>query len=39
MMLLEGKFGEGDTVTVGVEGGELAFTRAATASPAAAAAS
>jgi ATP-dependent Clp protease ATP-binding subunit ClpB len=36
MMLLEGKFSEGDTVTVDVKGGELTFTKA-TPVPAAAA--
>jgi ATP-dependent Clp protease ATP-binding subunit ClpB len=36
MMLLEGKFSEGDTVTVDVAGGELTFTKAASAAPAAA---
>ena len=38
MMLLEGKFSDGDTVTVDVKGGELTFTRAASAAPAAVAA-
>jgi ATP-dependent Clp protease ATP-binding subunit ClpB len=38
MMLLQGKFSEGDTVTVDVEGGELTFIKAPAASPAAAAA-
>jgi ATP-dependent Clp protease ATP-binding subunit ClpB len=38
MMLLEGKFGDGDTVTVDAKGGELTFTRAASAAPAAPAA-
>jgi hypothetical protein len=38
MMLLEGKFSEGDTVTVDVEGGKLTFTKATAASPAATAA-
>jgi ATP-dependent Clp protease ATP-binding subunit ClpA len=28
MMLLEGKFSEGDTVEVDVKGGELVFTKA-----------
>jgi hypothetical protein len=37
MMLLEGKFSEGDTVTVDVKGGELTFERATAAAPAAAA--
>jgi ATP-dependent Clp protease ATP-binding subunit ClpB len=36
MMLLEGKFSDGDTVTVGATDGELSFTRAASAAPAAA---
>jgi ATP-dependent Clp protease ATP-binding subunit ClpB len=35
MMLLEGRFSEGDTVTVDAAGGELTFTKAATAAPAA----
>jgi len=39
MMLLEGKFSEGDTVTVDAKGSELTFTRAASAAPAAAAVS
>ena len=38
MMLLEGKFGEGDTVTLDVKGGELNFTKAASAAPASVAA-
>jgi ATP-dependent Clp protease ATP-binding subunit ClpA len=29
MMLLEGRFSEGDTVTVDVKGGELTFEKAA----------
>jgi ATP-dependent Clp protease ATP-binding subunit ClpA len=37
MMLLEGKFSEGDTVTVDVKGGELTFERTTAAAPAAAA--
>ena len=36
MMLLEGRFGEGDTVTVDVKGGELNFEKAAAAATAAA---
>jgi ATP-dependent Clp protease ATP-binding subunit ClpB len=34
MMLLEGKFGEGDTITVDAKGGDITFTRSATAAPA-----
>jgi hypothetical protein len=34
MMLLEGKFGEGDTITVDAKGGDITFTRSATAVPA-----
>jgi ATP-dependent Clp protease ATP-binding subunit ClpB len=37
MMLLEGKFGDGDTVTVDAMSGELTFNRVASAAPAAAA--
>jgi ATP-dependent Clp protease ATP-binding subunit ClpB len=37
MMLLEGRFGEGDTITVDVKSGELAFEKAATSAVAAAA--
>jgi ATP-dependent Clp protease ATP-binding subunit ClpB len=37
MMLLEGRFGEGDTVTVDVRGGELTFEKTAAAVPSAAA--
>ena len=37
MMLLEGGFGEGDTVTVDVKGGELSFEKATAAATAAAA--
>jgi ATP-dependent Clp protease ATP-binding subunit ClpB len=37
MMLLEGRFGEGDAVTVDVKGGELAFERATSGAAAAAA--
>jgi ATP-dependent Clp protease ATP-binding subunit ClpB len=33
MMLLEGKFGEGDTITVDAKGGDITFTRSATAAP------
>ena len=36
MMLLEGKFGEGDTITVDVKGGDLTFDKAAAAAAAAA---
>jgi ATP-dependent Clp protease ATP-binding subunit ClpB len=36
MRLLEGEFGEGDTVRVDVEDGELVFAKAPTAEPAAA---
>jgi ATP-dependent Clp protease ATP-binding subunit ClpB len=36
MMLLEGKFGEGDTITVDVKGGDLFFDKAAAPAPAAA---
>jgi ATP-dependent Clp protease ATP-binding subunit ClpB len=35
MMLLEGKFSEGDTIEVGVKDGELIFTKAKVAAPAA----
>jgi hypothetical protein len=35
MMLLDGKFTDGDTITVDVIGGELTFTQAAAAAPAA----
>ena len=34
MMLLEGKFGEGDTITVDAKGGDITFTRSATPVPA-----
>jgi hypothetical protein len=34
MMLLEGKFGEGDTITVDAKGGDITFNRSATAAPA-----
>src|SRR6202140_769370 len=34
MMLLEGKFGEGDTITVDAKGGDITFARSATAAPA-----
>jgi ATP-dependent Clp protease ATP-binding subunit ClpB len=34
MMLLEGKFGEGDTITVDVKGGDLTFDKAAPAATA-----
>src|ERR1700681_2943070 len=34
MMLLEGKFGEGDTITVDAKGGDITFSRSATAAPA-----
>jgi hypothetical protein len=34
MMLLEGKFGEGDTITVDAKGGDITFTRSAIATPA-----
>jgi ATP-dependent Clp protease ATP-binding subunit ClpB len=34
MMLLEGKFAEGDTVTVDAKGGDITFTRSATPVPA-----
>jgi hypothetical protein len=37
MMLLEGKFSDGDTVTVEVRDGEITFTKATAATPAAAA--
>jgi ATP-dependent Clp protease ATP-binding subunit ClpB len=37
MMLLEGKFSEGDTVTVDANGDELTFTKSTSATPAAAA--
>ncbi|HXD81461.1 MAG TPA: ATP-dependent chaperone ClpB [Candidatus Acidoferrum sp.] len=37
MMLLEGRFGEGDTVTVDVKGGELTFEKTAAAVPSTAA--
>jgi ATP-dependent Clp protease ATP-binding subunit ClpB len=37
MMLLEGKFAEGDTVTVDAKGGDLIFTKATTPAPVAAA--
>jgi len=37
MMLLEGKFSEGDTVTVDAKGGELTFTKATSPTPVAAA--
>jgi len=37
MMLLEGKFSDGDTITLGAKGGEITFTRVAAATPAAAA--
>ena len=37
MMLLEGRFGEGDTVSVDVKGGELTFEKTAAAVPSAAA--
>jgi ATP-dependent Clp protease ATP-binding subunit ClpB len=37
MMLLEGKFTEGDTVTVDAKGGELTFTKATSPTPVAAA--
>jgi hypothetical protein len=33
MMLLEGKFSEGDTVEVDVKGGELSFSKIGVASP------
>src|SRR4029077_19118758 len=36
MMLLEGKVGEGDTITVDVKGGDLIFDKAAAPAPAAA---
>jgi hypothetical protein len=34
MMLLEGKFSDGDTVTVDAKGGELTFTKAPSTAPA-----
>ncbi|MEA2629047.1 MAG: ATP-dependent Clp protease ATP-binding subunit ClpB, partial [Chloroflexota bacterium] len=34
MMLLEGKFGEGDTITVDAKGGDITFTKSATTAPA-----
>jgi hypothetical protein len=37
VMLLEGKFSDGDTITVDAKGGEITFSRAAAATPAAAA--
>jgi ATP-dependent Clp protease ATP-binding subunit ClpB len=37
MMLLEGKFSDGDTITVDAKGGEITFSTAAAATPAAAA--
>jgi ATP-dependent Clp protease ATP-binding subunit ClpB len=37
MMLLEGKFTDGDTITVDVKGGEITFSNAPAATPAAAA--
>jgi ATP-dependent Clp protease ATP-binding subunit ClpB len=37
MMLLEGKFAEGDTITVDADGGELSFSKSTSTAPAAAA--
>jgi ATP-dependent Clp protease ATP-binding subunit ClpB len=37
LMLLEGKFSDGDTLTVDAQGGDVTFTRAAAVTPAAAA--
>jgi hypothetical protein len=33
MMLLEGKFGEGDTISVDAKGGDLTFNRSAKGGP------
>jgi ATP-dependent Clp protease ATP-binding subunit ClpA len=37
MMLLEGKFTEGETITVDTKGGEITFTKATSPAPVAAA--